>query len=95
MTPKDLEAIQKRWEASTPGKWWWQYNGLQTEILSTESGVKTVAYWDDRGRANEPSAADLEFIAHAHQDVPVLLNYIEHLLTRIEELREDCGHNQK
>ena len=76
MTEIDLDAIRRRMDAATPGPWMHGTDGL---------------VWPPRmGDPVSGSAhlADAAFIAHARQDVPVLLAEVDRLRA---QLGEPCG----
>ena len=69
----DLEAIEARANAATPGKWEAKTNRhpeCSGEAWGWIDGPVENWCWTDR-RAH--SRADAEFIANAHQDIPALL----------------------
>ena len=70
----DLEAIEARANAATPGKWKAKTNRhpeCSGEAWGWIDGPVENWCWTDR-RAH--SRADAEFIANAHQDIPALLD---------------------
>lgn len=77
LTKEELEAIQKRAEAATPGPWFWLDDGR----LYSDSADKVIGEviegkdetWFDIFDTNA------EFIAHAREDIPKLLVVIERL----------------
>jgi hypothetical protein len=75
----ELEAIGLRWARTTPGPWKSYVEGR--DHTSGSSFIMT-GEGDRRGPDIELSgatAADQDFIASAHQDVPLLLAEIERL----------------
>jgi hypothetical protein len=82
-----LEEVRKRLEAATPGPWKAFIEGR--DYLGGDSFIQ-------RGPLNSEedfdlyllgaTTADYEFIAHARQDIPILLDAIEHL----KQLLENC-----
>lgn len=88
MTKLDIEAIKARAEAATEGPWEVSSEGPGYPVgifsrLGTKS-ARTVIYPDDDYETGEP---DLEFIAHAREDIPALLTYIDELEAQIERVR--------
>lgn len=90
LTDEDLAAIDDRARAATPGAWEAFVEGR--DHLSGDSFIRIGATDDSRRdmyvsqylgeTAVKVSAADLDFIAHARQDVPLL----------VEEIRRLRGH---
>ncbi|MDQ9094253.1 MULTISPECIES: hypothetical protein [Bacillus] len=79
MTKDDLEAIRQRAEAATEGYWGaddseWPGNGNLRYWINT--------HWD--GVAAAVTKEDAEFIAHARQDIPALLDHIAELQGKID-----------
>jgi hypothetical protein len=78
MDDKELEFIAKRVEAATPAPW--------------ITGSIPWQVWYDGGHGKicrvESSAYDREFIAHARQDVPALLDEVANLKLQVEELQK-------
>ena len=85
----DLEAIAARCEAATPGPW----EVLSDELVdtvwlnaATPEDDKPIALFDYRpGTLNRANA---DFVAHARQDVPVLLAAMRSMQQRIQDLLE-------
>lgn len=77
MDAKELEFIAKRVEAATPAPW--------------VTGSIPWQVWYDGGHGKicrvESTAYDREFIAHARQDVPALLDEVAKLNLQIDEAR--------
>lgn len=92
MTERDqrLQEIRDRYEASTQGEWTPDtmgheeicIDGVPLEIIFEELPNRDIPR-DVYGHLLEPHP-DLEFIAHAHQDVPWLLDEIERLESELE-----------
>jgi hypothetical protein len=84
LTSQDLEAIRKRAEVASPGKWTaddytegHEHKGMHVESDATRGTMSALASYV------EP--ADAQFIAHARTDVPALLDEVhslKHLLMR-------------
>ena len=74
MTPEQLAAIEARVNAATPGSW---------EIVSPHLASLADAFvYGDDGRtfvATTSGIADAEFIAHAREDVPALIDRVRKL----------------
>jgi hypothetical protein len=85
----DLEAIAARCEAATPGPWEVLSDQLVDTVwlnAATPEDDKPIALFDYRpGGANRANA---DFIAHARQDVPVLLAAMRSMQQRIQDLLE-------
>ncbi len=74
MADEELDEIEKRWEAATSGPWTSWVEGR--DHLSGSSFIMTSAQDIEFMGA---TVADQDFIAHAHQDVPCLLNEVRRL----------------
>lgn len=94
LTREATETIRKRHEQASKGKWLsvgYGSEGGQVksyEILA-EGGGETIAKFDN-SNGNAPS--NIEFIRHAHTDIPKLLAEVErlrNLLTHIEVLSDE------
>ena len=73
MTSKELDAIQARADAATPGTWNAGGDNMARSINGNDP-VKPVAWltvWNDRPNA--------DFIAHAREDVPALVAEVRRL----------------
>jgi hypothetical protein len=82
ITPEELTAIRKRAEKATPGPWRYildDHEELVTSVDVTDTVVETYA-------RDEESDANIEFIAHAREDIPRLFAEIERLRTALEEV---------
>lgn len=99
--PVDLAAIQRRAEAATPGPWetWMAIvppheHGVRTMAPEPDVGPlgRVLAYW--RGWDPAPQdRADVEFVAHARQDVPALLGLVQEMaraLAVVEWPEDEC-----
>ena len=92
MTCEELAKIRERWEASTEGYWRWQNDGMCPDIVSELDGAReTITEWVLGDRSLPPNEADLEFITHAHQDVPALLRHIDKLKKALENAYDGWG----
>ena len=98
----DLDAIEARLEAATPGPWTAQ--NLEADhghqgifwVSNLSEGSKTIAEVDanDDGVEVVWSFKDAEFIAHARTDIPFLLDLVrkqEDLLTAVLDLANVSG----
>lgn len=79
MTETELREIQARCEAASPGPW-----RACIEGRDHESGTSFVMTGEGPGRGEDleiPAAttADMDFIAHARQDIPRLLAEVRRL----------------
>ena len=81
----DLDLIKSRSDAATPAPWWAWVEGRDGESGDSFIGqggyprqIKDLylQHGHDEGRVTE---ADLDFIAHARQDVPLLLAEVRRL----------------
>ena len=77
----DMSAIQARADAATEGPW----------VMTTQGGIESASY---RGPGEVPDSvgsarnqADWEFITHARQDIPDLLDALEAQAEEIKKLR--------
>ncbi|KKB71735.1 MULTISPECIES: hypothetical protein [Bacillus] len=85
MTKDQLEAIRKRAEAATEGEWCEGYDHYVL-IDNFKGSYQTF------GVARCARKEDTEFIAHARQDIPALLDHIAELNQLISGCRcEECG----
>ena len=80
----DLEAINARTLAASPGPWIRERSGVIIEIqsgrfIAAEDGIEDPFY------AGEP---DGEFVAHAREDVPALVAEVERLQKIIAGIRD-------
>ena len=76
LTPAQLEAIRKRAEAATEGKWFTD----DAELYVSADGYVEVAEAYEK--------ADAEFIAHSREDIPALLAEVERLRTALIEIAD-------
>jgi hypothetical protein len=85
MVPGELEAIRKRCDAATAGPWESFVEGR--DHLSGNNFIRTGGL-DNQSPDIEllgASIADQDFIAHARQDIPRLLNEIERLKKKADD----------
>lgn len=88
MNDKELDDIEKRLNAATPGEWIYKYELNQhtgcedTYIVSAppQYEFQTHADWwrtvESCGKVAGRSHGDATFIANAHQDIPALLKEV-------------------
>lgn len=79
LTNEELKQIQSRSDAATPGPWFSYIEGRDHT-----SGSSYIMTGEKNVRGNDielsgASSADQDFIAHARQDIPILLNEIKRL----------------
>jgi hypothetical protein len=82
MTDEELKVIRERCEKATPGPW--RADGRYIETI--EGAEEEMAIYDEGGH----DELDAEFIAHAREDVPRLLEEIERLREGLKKLQW-CG----
>lgn len=82
MTPEQLQAIKERVEKATVGPWRLDlWDGL---LIS--GFTKRVVLKGGQGKAIKAASEDINFIAHAREDVPVLVAEVERLQQEKEAL---------
>lgn len=86
MTPEQLDAIEARANAATPGPWRVWYSS--TTIAAIEAADRWIVEGSD-GHAIYIASADAAFIGAARTDVPALVAEVRRLQTWIEELTRD------
>jgi hypothetical protein len=83
ISQRDLEAIEARCAAATPGPWVSYVEGR--DHTSGSSFIRTHNAAGERGEDIELSSgatqSDQDFIAHARQDIPLLLAEVRRLQT--------------
>ena len=89
MTSLDLAAIRQRVEKATEGPWntGFDYEKNDPIVLAPGYIEHTVDYTLTEGGL-EHGKADAEFIAHAREDIPALLDEIDRLNATIQRVRE-------
>lgn len=91
MNELDLEAIKKRCESATPGPWGVRlsdpgilsgvfYSGKE-EIFTPGTKLPKSICRNPQFSQNQDIRSDMEFIAHARTDIPVLIEEVERLRT--------------
>ena len=94
MSTLDLAAIRERAEAATPGPWEWQppsgeaWPIADESLLSPGTGEYVLVGWGYDASGIDGETADREFIAHAREDIPALLDEIDRLNAIIQRVRE-------
>jgi len=90
MDEQQLAAIKERFSRTTPGDWSFdeQLTALSSVLPKKRPATVLEARndWGADDQSLEISDEDAEFIAHAHQDIPALLAYIEELKSDYESL---------
>ncbi|ARU26091.1 hypothetical protein [Cellvibrio sp. PSBB006] len=79
LTEREIEEIKRRCDAATPGPW---KSYIEGRDHTSGSDFIMTSIVDDRGESIEltgATVADYDFIAHARQDIPRLLEEIERL----------------
>ena len=84
MTQEELEKIREREQAATPGPW---TVDIWSSQPNTVQGISPIGICTDYGDYG-PENADAEFIAHAREDIPDLLQHIEEQNSYIEGLEK-------
>lgn len=87
-----LEEIRERCEKATAGPWRSRFhpNGCLLDI-ACDDRPDTLATTAFLGWTINESERNANFIAHAREDVPVLLAYVEELEAAIRANCEHCG----
>lgn len=83
MTPETLAAIKARCEAATPGPW--KADGCELYVHHSREWVGETL------RPDDPRAPrDAEFIAHAREDVPALVDALDRLGRELWAATQRC-----
>ena len=92
MKPSTLQEIQSRLEATTPGPWKAWIEGrdhwVGESFIITGFAEGEDIWGEKRGEdfsLTGATIADIDFIAHARQDIPALLAYIAELEDRLRQ----------
>lgn len=89
MTQKQIDEIKARCEAATPAPWSYfykhKYNEHHVSVPAYEDSNFKMALFPDGCPSGE---SDSQFIAHAREDIPLLVEACEQLQTENAELRE-------
>ena len=88
MNDEELAAIRQRCEAATPGPW-----TSYVEGRDHDSGSDFIMVGSENTRGTDiylagTTTADQDFVAHARQDVPRLLDEIERLRAQLGGIDE-------
>lgn len=86
LSDEALVAIRTRCEAATPGPWKSYIEGR--DHTSGSSFIKTTGEDIELSGA---TVADQDFIAHAREDVPRLLEEVQRLRSQLARTGERCG----
>jgi hypothetical protein len=81
-----LAAIRARAEAATAGPWRADWKGTNHYEITSQASDNPYSFWvmtDSSARGE-----DLDFAAHARQDIPDLLAHAEALARRVADLEE-------
>ena len=90
MTPKpDIEEIRARCEAAREGPWVERFHRYESERVIVSIKRPHAFDYTICTEAGNPYSFNgdkptIDFIAHARQDIPDLLNWIEHLKAELE-----------
>ncbi|MCG5252570.1 ead/Ea22-like family protein [Brevibacillus agri] len=87
ITPEELAAIRERAERATPGRW--SIAGRPPCVVSNPTGPREVICvgQDSNVEGQRDNWDDMQFIAHAREDIPKLLAEIERLQSVIRGVR--------
>ena len=83
MKQEKLEAIRKRAEKATEGPWKWD-----GDFTYKKRGMLEPLIWESDYKGIGVEETDAEFIAHAREDIPALLDEVERLKTELDY--EEC-----
>lgn len=75
----DVDAIEARYEATTPGAWDYITQGIVG--LRSQSSEDAVSHPLFQAYKSEEDGV---FVAHAHQDVPALIGEVERLTAQLQ-----------
>ena len=78
MNQIDIEGIRAREQSATPGPWCISEKGNTVKSLSIDGICHGMS----------PKQTDAEFIAHARQDIPALLDEVEHQQAELQHAGE-------
>ena len=99
MTPEDLDAIEKRITAATPGPWTASHRNVGMTADQDESiGLGLEIGWPREAwtRGQFARGADATFIAHSRTDIPALLAEVRRLTAEnaYQTARADTWRNR-
>ena len=82
-----ISEIRARCEAATPGRWVW----FRDSILASEKGgfVLSSCLYNDGSELGylDITQGDADFIAHAREDIPWLLDQLDKARAEIDQLK--------
>jgi len=95
----DLDAIEARAKAATPGPWfrvdppWGDSNWVNAQFEDPHGGlfIADCEAQENDGESEGNAPADAEFIAHARTDVPALFAAVRERDAEIARLRDALG----
>ena len=89
LTEKQLKEIEERASKATPGPWTLDINYLVGFPPKTRPTGESIMLLEETCRAGSAEAddANMEFIAHAREDVPALLEEVKRLQEALVEER--------
>jgi hypothetical protein len=97
MTDQELKEIEDRCNAATGGPWTSFIEGRNHEsgdsFIMTGIAVGEDTFCKDRGvdfYLTGTTNADNDFIAHARQDIPRLLDAVKQLQQQIDTIKNNC-----
>lgn len=99
--PLDLDAIEARLAAATPGPWFYdEYDYINTSLIDEETGQEYHQYLaqtaNDMDYSREHNVkADGEFIANAPTDIAALVKEVYRLREKVADLKDelnDCNN---
>jgi len=95
MSELDLDAIEARAKAATPGPW--EYDGCSVTDWGVTASHTITMEWMPNGRGdgtNERESPDGQFIAHAREDVPALIAELRRLREENARLKDRIGKRE-
>lgn len=88
ITPEELTAIRERAEKATPGPWGWSDAKVRDgKYVFVPQGSYLAGTLIMFGDTYENGEQDADFIAHAREDIPRLLDALEAAFAEIERLQ--------
>ena len=90
LTPERLREIKERCERATPGPWWVDGDPGYAERSRASLGkIDGVLIWGPPGETVGGEAANAQFVAHAREDVPLLVAEIERCWSLLRSMGVD------
>jgi hypothetical protein len=86
MSKLDLDAIRQRAEAATPGPWYGFSSSWCVYNTPNSDGELIADVYEYGGY---PPDANTQFIAHAREDIPAMLDEIERLRALLQTYQEE------